>query len=117
MLIHINPQTIVAKGATVDKVIISGSTLTVAADTAVGGLFGEVTGEVTITNSTVRRLLANTAGDASAVGGFVGNAEATVTTENCAVVNSYAKGTESVFVNCTVLNGTVNGAEGTFFGN
>ena len=34
-----------------------------------------------------------------------------------AVVNSYAKDTESVFVNCTVLNGTVNGTEGTFSGN
>ena len=107
-----------ANGATVEKVIISGSKLTAeAAETTVGGMFGKVTREVTITDSTVRRLLVKTAGEASAVGGFVGNAEATVTTENCAVVNSYAKGTESVFVNCTVLNGTVNGAEGTFFGN
>lgn len=106
-----------ANGATVDRVIISGSKLTVAAETTVGGMFGKVTGEVTITDSTVRRLLVKTAGEASAVGGFVGNAEATVTTENCAVVNSYTKDTESVFVNCTVLNGTVNGTEGTFSGN
>ena len=106
----------VANGATVDRVIISSSKIT-AAETEIGGMFGSVTGEVTITDSTVRRLIVNTAGDTSMVGGFVGSANATVTTENCAVVNSYAKGTESVFVNCTVLNGTVNGAEGTFSGN
>ena len=94
----------VAKGATVDRVIISSSKLTVAADTAVGGMFGEVTGKVSITNSTVRRLVVSSA---TAVD-FVGATEegATLTTTNCAVVNSYAKDAngEMTFVNCSVLN-------------
>ena len=89
----------VANGATVDKVIISGSKITA---NEAGAMFGKVAGEVTITNSTVRRLVVSTAVD------FIGATEegATVTTVNCAVVNSYAKDAngEMTFVNCSVLN-------------
>ena len=93
-----------ANGAMVDRVIISGSKLTAqAAETAVGGMFGKVTGEVSIYDSTVRRLVIKTAGDATTVGSFVGYAENVADMNNCAVVNSYVN---SEFVNYFVLNGT-----------
>ena len=87
-----------ANGATVDKVVISRSKVTAAsADTdAVGGMFGKVTGEVTISNSTVRRLIVKTVAETTTVDSFVGYAETAATMNNCAVVNSYVNGT---FVN------------------
>lgn len=94
-----------ANSATVDRVVISKSKLTseAAGASAVGGMFGRVTGEVTISSSIVRRLLIKTAVATSTVEGFVGDAEAIVTMEDCAVINSRVQGTH---VNCSVLDGT-----------
>ena len=89
----------VANGATVDKVIISGSKITA---NVAGAMFGKVTGEVTITDSTARRVVVSSATAVEFVGAEEG---ATVTTVNCAVVNSYAKDAngEMTFVNCSLL--------------
>lgn len=91
-----------ANGATVDKVIITRSKIAtdVAETVAIGGMFGKVSGNVSISDSTVRRLIVKTVGETTVASSFVGYAETTATTNNYAVVNSYENGT---FVNCSVL--------------
>lgn len=82
-----------ANGTTVDGVVISGSQITTETveTSAIGGMFGKVTGEVVISDSTVRRLVIKTAGKTSGVGCLVGYAEATVTIDGCEVANSYVR--------------------------
>ena len=77
-----------ASDVKVEKVVISKSKVT--AETNVGGMFGSVTGNSSISDSTVRRLVIKTTGE---VAGFaVSGADIT----NCVVVNSYLNDT---FVN------------------
>ena len=77
-----------ANNVTVEKVVISRSKVT--AETNVGGMFGSVEGNSSISDSTVRRLVINTTGEAA------GFAVSGATMNNCVVVNSYLKG---AFVN------------------
>ena len=86
-----------ANGATVDNVVIASSKITSDAveTSAIGGMFGKVSGAVTVTNSDVKRLTIKTAGMTSAMGGFVGQADATVTMSASDIANSYVRSTYS----------------------
>ena len=82
-----------ANSATVENVIIAGSKITAGAvqTSAVAGIIGKASGEVSITQSNVKRLTIKTAGATSAVAGFVGQSDAMVTVCDSDIANSYIK--------------------------
>lgn len=82
-----------AKGTTVENIVIAGSKITSGAVkvSAIGGVIGKASGEISITQSDVKRLTIKTAGLTNAVGGFVGQADAKVAISDSDIANSYIK--------------------------